>query len=80
MCGVDLRTHKFGKGEIAQTSLAQTNAIILRNDFATTPGFFILSDVSLTEYLWDSLLDAMLEFDGSPVGIGALRTLEEIEF
>jgi sarcosine oxidase subunit gamma len=80
VCGVDLRKHKFGKREIAQTSLARTNAIILRNDFATTPGFFILSDVSLTEYLWDSLLDAMLEFDGSPVGIEALRTLEENEF
>lgn len=76
LCGVDLRAHKFGEREIAQTSLARSNAIILRSDFATTPGFFILSDVSVTEYLWDALLDAMLEFDGQPVGIAALRALE----
>lgn len=79
LCGVDLRTHKFGEREIAQTSLARSNAIILRNDFATTPGFFVLSDVSVTEYLWDALLDAMLEFDGQPVGIAALRVLEGAE-
>ena len=76
VCGVDMRTHKFAERKIAQTSLARVNAIILRNDLATTPCFFILSDVSSTEYLWDALLDAMVEFQGSPVGIAALRTLE----
>ena len=76
VCGVDMRTHKFAECQIAQTSLARVNAIILRNDLATTPCFFILSDVSSTEYLWDALLDAMVEFHGSPVGIAALRTLQ----
>ncbi len=79
LCGVDLRTHKFSEREVAQTSLARSNAIILRRDFTTTPGFYILGDVSLTEYLWDSLLDAMLEFDGQPVGIAALRALGNSE-
>lgn len=76
VCGVDMRTHKFAECQIAQTSLARVNAIILRNDLATTPCFFILSDVSSTEYLWDALLDAMAEFHGRPVGIAALRTLQ----
>lgn len=76
VCGVDMRTHKFAECEIAQTSLARVDAIILRNDLTTTPCFFILSDVSSTEYLWDALLDAMVEFHGSPVGIAALRTLQ----
>jgi sarcosine oxidase subunit gamma len=71
-----MRTHKFAGHEIAQTSLARVNAIILRNDLATTPCFFILSDVTSTEYLWDALLDAMVEFEGSPVGIEALRILQ----
>jgi len=59
---------------VAQTSLARVNAIILRNDLATTTCLFILSDVSFAEYLWDALLDAMVEFEGCPVGIAALRT------
>lgn len=76
VCGVDFRTHKFSEYEVAQTSLAGINAIILRNDFATTPCFLILSDVSSAEYLWEALLDAMAEFSGSAVGMVALRALE----
>lgn len=76
VCGVDLRLHKFAELEVAQTLIARINAIILRIDLATTPCFFILCDVSVTEYLWDTMLDAMAEFQGTPVGIMALRTLE----
>ncbi len=76
VCGVDMRTHKFAEGSVAQTSLARVNAIILRNDLATTTCLFILSDVSFTEYLWDALLDAAAEFEGCPVGIAALRALQ----
>lgn len=76
VCGVDFRTHKFSERKLAQTSLARVNAIVLRNDFGTTPCFFILSDVSSAEYLWDALLDAMVEFHGSAVGMVALRAME----
>ncbi len=75
VCGVDLRTHKFAECAVAQTSLARVNAIILRNDLATTTCLLILSDVSSAEYLWDALLDAMVEFKGSVVGMAALRAL-----
>ncbi len=76
ICGVDLRAHKFALYEVAQTSLARVNAIILRNDLDTTPCFFILSDVSSAEYLWDAFLDVMAEFNGGKVGIRALRALQ----
>jgi sarcosine oxidase subunit gamma len=76
VCAVDLRTHKFADLEIAQTSLAEVNAVVLRADLATTPCFFVLCDASETEYLWDVMLDAMTEFGGVPVGIAALRTLD----
>ncbi len=76
VCGVDLRTHKFADQTIAQTSLARVNAIILRNDLAKTPCFFLLSDVSSAQYLWHAILDAMVEFHGRSVGIAALRALE----
>jgi sarcosine oxidase subunit gamma len=77
VCGVDLRDQKFGPGDIAQTSLARVNAIIIRNDLGTTPCFYILSDVSSAEFLWTCLLDAMLEFSGGAVGMAALRRLAE---
>jgi len=77
VCGVDMRTDKFAEHDVAQTSLARINAIVIRNDLTTTPCFFILSDVSCAEYLWDVLLDAMVEHHGCPVGMTALRSLEK---
>ncbi len=76
VCGVDLRPGTFALHEVAQTSLARVNAIILRHDLATALCFFVLSDVSSAEYLWDVLLDAMMEFQGSTVGLAALRALQ----
>jgi len=76
ICGIDMRTHKFAEHELAQTSLARVNAIVLRNDLALTPCFYILSDISSAEYLWCALLDAMAEFEGSPVGLTAIRNLQ----
>ncbi len=73
VCAVDLRTDKFSQGEVAQTSLARINSIIVRQDLGTTPCYHILSDVSSAEFLWASLLDAMLEFKGKAVGTAALR-------
>lgn len=75
VCAVDLRTTRFAPGDVAQTSLARVNAIIIRRDLGATPCFYILSDVSSAEFLWTSLLDAMLEFNGGPVGMTALRSL-----
>ena len=73
VCGVDLRPHKFADGEIAQTSIAKINGVIVRNDLGETLSYCIFSDSSSVEFLWDSLLDAMAEFEGAAVGIQALR-------
>jgi sarcosine oxidase subunit gamma len=75
ICGVDLRAHKFPQGSIAQTSVAKTNCVIIRNDLGKTPSFYILGDISGSEFLWDCLLDAMSEHGGVPVGIIALHQL-----
>ena len=73
VCGVDLRAHKFANGEIAQTSIAKINGVIVRNDLGETLSYCIFSDSSSVEFLWDSLLDAMAEFEGAAVGAQALR-------
>ncbi len=76
LCGVDMRPKSFSNGSIAQTSLAHINAIVLRHDLASTPCYYLFTDTSCAEYFWDVLLDSMSEFDGRPVGIRALRTLD----
>lgn len=75
ICAVDLRAHKFVNGEIAQTSVAKANAIVIRHDLGSTHCFYVLTDVSVAEFLWDCLLDAMAEYSGKPVGVAALRAL-----
>ncbi len=78
LCGVDLRPHKFGDGAIAQTSIARLNAIVLRADVGETLAYYLLTDIASASYMWASLRDAMDEFDGLPVGLGAIRRLAEI--
>lgn len=75
ICAVDLRTHKFLLGSVAQTSLARVSSVIIRHDFGDTPCFYVLSDISSAEFLWDCLLDAMYEYDGVNIGINALQSL-----
>ncbi|MBF0268417.1 MAG: sarcosine oxidase [Alphaproteobacteria bacterium] len=72
ICGVDLRTHQFAQGRIAQTSVARLNAIVIADRIKGRAGFHLLSDISTSQYLWDCLCDAMLEFDGAPVDAKAL--------
>lgn len=75
LCGVDLRPHKFADGWVAQTSVARVNAIIIRHDLQATNGFFLLTATSAAEYLWECVADAMVEYDGKPVGIAALQSI-----
>ncbi|NQV47306.1 MAG: sarcosine oxidase [Rhodospirillaceae bacterium] len=75
ICGVDLRGQSFANLAIAQTSIARTNSIVIRNDLGTTPAFRMLGDSASAEYMWECLLDAMDEFGGAPVGLDAVRNL-----
>ena len=73
VCAVDLRPAKFADGAIAQTSLARHNAIIIRDDQGAIPAYHVLVDSAAAVSLWTSLLDAMDEFGGRPVGLAAIR-------
>jgi len=72
ICGVDLRKLSFPLAHIVQTSVAKVNAVIVRHEVNEIPVFSVLSDSASAEYLWECLLDAMIEFDGHVVGIDAL--------
>ena len=75
VCGIDLRGHKFPDGSVAQTSLARLNSIIIRGDVGEVTAFHVLTDSASAGYMWMCLNDAMDEFSGVPVGLGAMRTL-----
>ncbi|MEX2648607.1 MAG: sarcosine oxidase subunit gamma family protein [Alphaproteobacteria bacterium] len=75
MCGVDLRPRKFPDGAVAQTSVARMSAIVIRHDLGATLAYDMIADSAAAAYMWRCLLDAMDEFEGKPVGLGAVRAL-----
>lgn len=75
ICGVDLRPRTFPDLAIAQTSIARSNAIVIRDDIGEIPAYHLLGDSASAGYMWDCLLDAMAEFGGRPIGLGALTAL-----
>ena len=77
LCAIDLRSEQFADFVIAQTIIADINVIVIRHDLGLTPCFYLLADMASTEYLWEVLEDAMLEFVGSGVGLAALHILLE---
>ncbi|MGI9493597.1 MAG: sarcosine oxidase [Geminicoccaceae bacterium] len=77
ICGVDLRAKNFDDLAIAQTSIAKSTAIVIRDDIGETPAFHVLGDSASAGYMWDCLLDAMDEFDGGPIGLEALLALRQ---
>ena len=68
ICGVDLRPRHFANHQIAQTSVARINGIIIRDDLDEIPAYHLLGDWASADYLWPCLLDAMAEFGGGPAG------------
>jgi sarcosine oxidase subunit gamma len=75
LCGVDLSPSRFDVGQVAQTSVARLNAIVIRADLGGMLVFFVLADSASAEYLWDCLVDAMAEFEGAACGADAIVDL-----
>ncbi len=64
VCGVDLTQGAFAVNQIAQTSVARVNAIVV-NISENPEGadrYLVLSDVSSSQHLWDAFGDAAEEF------------------
>ncbi|MFT4020263.1 MAG: sarcosine oxidase [Acinetobacter sp.] len=72
LCAVDLSPEVFQIGQIAQTSIARTNGIVINVSDQDSVKFTILCDRAAVLYLWGVLLDAMDEFAGKVVGIESL--------
>ena len=72
LCAVDLRAQAFANGDVAQTSLAHSAAIILRRDLRACLCYLLLVNSVAAEYVFEALLHAMEEYNGAPVGLLAL--------
>ena len=77
LCAVDLRTGSFEHLQVAQTSVARLNAIVIRDDLADVPALHLLADSASAEYLWECLLDAGMEYGMRVVGLDALLELKQ---
>ncbi len=72
LSGVDFRPRRFDDLEIAQTFVARLAAIVVRDDRGGTLAYNLLADSASALYLWDCIVEAMVEFDGAVVGTEAL--------
>ena len=77
LCAIDFRASSANDFQIAQTSLARLNAIVIRDDLDGIPGFHILADTASAEYLWDCLIDAGAEHSIRVVGLKVLAELKQ---
>ena len=59
-CALDLHPRAFGPGRCAQTTLARTQVVLVRDE--TRAGFWVLVRSSFAGYLADWLLDAAVEY------------------
>lgn len=73
VCAVDLCSSAFAVGAVVQSSVARSNAVIV-NVSTAYPIFNIFCDRASALYLWQMLLDAMVEFKGQVLGLDAVRT------
>jgi len=55
----------------AQTSLAHTHAIVLRDDLGSLPAFHLLVSREYAQSVWEAVLHAGLEFHLAPFGLEA---------
>ncbi len=72
LCALDLRSESFPIASVAQTVVARVGSFIIRASIGNFPAFHLLVDVSLAEYVWNCLMDAKTEFNGTLVGYDEL--------
>ncbi len=67
VCGVNLSHEAFENHSVAQTSVARTSAVIVRNDVDDVLNYYLLGDISTLQYMKRCLNDAMREFNGQVI-------------
>ena len=63
VCSIDWTDNMMPDGAVVSASLAKVTCDIIRNDVSGTRSYFIMSDRSSGQYLFDAILDAGDEFN-----------------
>jgi sarcosine oxidase gamma subunit len=71
LCGIDFSPARFANHRVAQTRVAATGAIVVRNDKPNDCCYYLLGDQSYAQYMMNCLRDAMQEFGGIEAGVEA---------
>lgn len=72
LCGLDFHDRAFPDHSAQTGSLANVVALIARIDRADLPSYEVHVDRAVSEYVYESMLDAAEEFAGRPIGLDAL--------
>ncbi|MCZ6774548.1 MAG: hypothetical protein O7G83_21540 [Proteobacteria bacterium] len=64
LCAIDLRPHRFVEGFVAQTSVANHSAIVVRSDRKSAYGLDLLTDFSGAGYFWKVLAEKVDHWSG----------------
>ena len=72
ICGMDLRSARFGDGSAAQTMLCGISAIVIRGEIGALLYYYLLVESSFASYFFDHLLAVSRKSGGGPVGLSAL--------
>ncbi len=76
LCALDFSESAFPDLHAAQTSLANVRALVLRRDHHDRRAYLIAVGRSVTEYVWELLLDAAEDFEPAVVdGASLIRSL-----
>lgn len=62
-CAIDLHPRVFGPGDCALTALSRVRIALRQTD--ERPGYRVLVERSVAPYLWNWLIDAMMEYTGA---------------
>ncbi len=75
LCALDFDPIDFPNLHVAQSSFAKVRAAIIRHDQKDVPTFELYTDRSYANYLWNTILDAGMEFGIKPIGWEATKIL-----
>lgn len=62
-CAIDLHPRAFGPDDCALTALSRVRIALRQTD--DRPGYRLMVERSVAPYLWDWLIDAMMEYTGA---------------
>jgi sarcosine oxidase, subunit alpha len=68
LCALSFDPLDFPNGLATQSSLAKVHAVILRRDLGNLAAFEIFVERPSADYVWQTILDAGIEFDIRPFG------------